>query len=59
MLVSVVEICVSGVNTWGVKCDKVVDFPKSGHIRCFDIVQNPLDSLACITSAPISYLLYT
>ena len=22
---------ISAVNIWGIKCDKVVDFPKSGH----------------------------
>ena len=32
MLISAVESCVSDINIWGVKCDKVVDFPKSGHI---------------------------
>ena len=32
MLVSAVESRVSDVNIWGVKCDKVVDFPKSSHI---------------------------
>ena len=29
-----VEWFISAINIWGVKCDKVVDFPKSGHMYC-------------------------
>ena len=32
MLISTVQCFISAVNIEGVKCDKVVDFPKYGHI---------------------------
>jgi len=31
-LTSTAQYIILAINIWGVKCDKVVDFPKSGHI---------------------------
>jgi len=33
MLICAVQCFISAVNILGEKCDKVVDFPKSGHIQ--------------------------
>ena len=38
MLICTVQYLNSAVNIQGVKCDKVVDFPKSGHIYMLHVV---------------------
>ena len=40
MLICTAQYFNSAVNILGVKCDKVVDFPKSGHNYAYDVLHH-------------------